>query len=210
MSVPPPSQFHPPCKICDRGELIPKKIFRMSGPVVAIGFILLVPSVLGMLAAGLMFFGVFAFEGNDSNRATIVEDNDTQVRRACINQPIAYSPVGLNTAEYCECVLTEFKKTGSVSRAATLCAQRHDGGTLAPVDEKTKSLYVALEGTSPPNESERSNNQSQGTPLFHVIGGTIAIALGVTSFVGGLLGWLLVMKKRVLQCSVCGVTVNTS
>jgi len=38
----------------------------------------------------------------------------------------------------------------------------------------------------------------------------VAIIMGVTSFVGGLLGWLLVMKKRILQCTFCGAVVNAS
>lgn len=38
-------------------------------------------------------------------------------------------------------------------------------------------------------------------------GGGISVFLGMMSFVGGLLGWLLVMKKKVLQCTKCGVTV---
>lgn len=37
-----------------------------------------------------------------------------------------------------------------------------------------------------------------------------AIVLGITSLVAGLLGWLLVMKKHVLQCSVCKAVVNAS
>jgi hypothetical protein len=37
-----------------------------------------------------------------------------------------------------------------------------------------------------------------------------AIFCGVSSFVGGLFGWLLIMKKRVLQCSACGAVINAS
>ncbi len=39
---------------------------------------------------------------------------------------------------------------------------------------------------------------------------TFALAIAVTAFVGGLLGWLLVMKKSVLKCSVCGAVVNAA
>ena len=35
------------CKVCDSGTLTLKTVFRMSGPAVAIGFILLIPSILG-------------------------------------------------------------------------------------------------------------------------------------------------------------------
>jgi membrane associated rhomboid family serine protease len=43
-----------------------------------------------------------------------------------------------------------------------------------------------------------------------VLGGGLSIATAIASVVGGLVGWLLVMKKRVLQCSVCGAVVNAS
>jgi hypothetical protein len=33
-----------PCKVCDRGALLDKRIHRMSGPAVVIGYILLIPS----------------------------------------------------------------------------------------------------------------------------------------------------------------------
>jgi hypothetical protein len=42
---------------------VKKKIFRMSGPVVAIGFILSIPSILGMLAGGAVFISMIAFSG---------------------------------------------------------------------------------------------------------------------------------------------------
>jgi hypothetical protein len=45
-------------------------------------------------------------------------------------------------------------------------------------------------------------------PLFHVFTGAFASALGLVSITCGLLGWLLVRKKHVLQCSVCGSIVR--
>ena len=45
----PTSPLYLTCKVCDRGTLAQKKIFRMSTPVVVIGFILLIPSALGIL-----------------------------------------------------------------------------------------------------------------------------------------------------------------
>ena len=98
------------CKVCDRGALEKKEIYRMSAPVVVIGFLLLIPSILGMLAGGLMVAGAIS--------------------------------------------------TGDTADAA--------------------------------------------------IGSGFAIVLGVGSLIGGLLGWLLIMKKRVLRCSVCRATVNAS
>ena len=99
------------CKICDYGTMVRKSTYRMSGPVVAIGYLLLIPSICGMIFCALAFLG---FAGDSGS------------------------------------------------------------GTGA------------------------------------VIGFVILGAIGLSSFIGGLLGWLLVMKKRVLQCSSCGATVNAS
>ena len=43
-----------------------------------------------------------------------------------------------------------------------------------------------------------------------VIGGGIGIFLAVIFFIGGLLGWLLVMKKKVLYCTNCSAVVPAS
>lgn len=43
---------------------------------------------------------------------------------------------------------------------------------------------------------------------FQAIG--LSLALGIGFFIFGLLGWLLVMKKRVLKCDYCGAVVNAS
>jgi hypothetical protein len=43
-----------------------------------------------------------------------------------------------------------------------------------------------------------------------VIGGGIGIFLAVIFFVGGLLGWLLVMNKKVIYCTNCSAVVPAS
>ena len=98
------------CKVCDRGELRRKQLYRMSGMVVFVGYLLLVPSVVGILWSIALFFNFVGDEATD----------------------------------------------------------------------------VA------------------------VLGGGLSIATAIASVVGGLVGWLLVMKKRVLQCSVCGAVINAS
>ena len=102
------------CKICDKGLLQQKKKYRMSGPVVLIGYILLIPSVLGV--AGSL---------------------------------VAFS---------------------HISSAAS----------------------------------------SSGADAGVAFAGGFIILFGVGCFVAGLLGWLLIMKKQVLQCNVCGAVVNAN
>lgn len=104
------------CKTCDEGELVSKKKYRMSGIVVFIGYIFLIPSFLGVLVSS--FFLIAAIF---SASATDVD-------------------------------------TGAV------------------------------------------------TAVF----GGISIFIFISSIVGDLLGWLLVMKKRVLQCSFCRAIVAVS
>ena len=40
--------------------------------------------------------------------------------------------------------------------------------------------------------------------------GGFSIVIMIMSFVGGLVGWLLIMRKRVLQCTRCGAIVAAS
>jgi hypothetical protein len=108
----PDAGAHPTCKICDRGSLRHRAIYRLSGPAVAIGYILLIPAILGIAFSALVFIGAMLFS----------------------------------------------LKSG---------------------------MAAGLAGGS-------------------------AIVLGVGSLVGGLFGWLLVMKKWVLQCDNCGAVVNAS
>lgn len=47
-----------------------------------------------------------------------------------------------------------------------------------------------------------------------ILGGGIgiggAVCMGITSLVSGLLGYLLIMRKRVLKCDNCGATTTAS
>jgi hypothetical protein len=208
--------MNPPCKVCDQGILISKRIFRMSRPVVAIGYILLIPSILGMTASALMFFGVTTYKSNPTNdRPQPVEEPfNIAFRNGCAanfdqtyRQALSSSAPTLLVAEYCECALNEIKQGNSDATAKELCLERWSGDKFIAPPQKTQDLYARIinnPGRPPEPQSESANN------LVRAIGGTFAIFLFIASFVGGLLGWLLVMKKRVLKCSVCGAVVNAS
>ncbi len=113
--------------------------------------------------------------------------------------------------QYCECALGEYKTSNSTRYASKVCSQKLQYNTLAVVDQETQHLYENLIGTSSTGTVtvEKAQPESGVSPLS-IIGGTFAIVLVIASFVGGLLGWLLVMKKRVLRCSVCSATVRAS
>jgi hypothetical protein len=98
------------CKTCDTGVLMLVRKYRMSGIVVAIGYILLIPSVLGVLSCAFALF------------------------------------------------------------------------------------------TMPKMKAPGAESWAEG----------MMVMLGFFWFVGGLLGWLLVMKKSVLQCNNCTAVVAAS
>jgi rubrerythrin len=118
------STHEPLCRTCELGRLLKLNQYRMSLPVVIIGYFLLVPSAIGMLLniLGLIFYLIGA---------------------------------------------------GSVvSQSAT----------------PDKGLTV----------------------LATTLGSAFFLFFLVLSFVGGVFGWLLIMKKKVLQCTHCGAVVAAS
>jgi len=229
-----PAQFRPTCKVCDRGELVPQKVFRMSGPVVAIGFILLIPSILGMIVAALMFFGVFAYNGENASNSSVEsaltqsqdyrprpDDNNRSVCATAVIESVQRESGALPTlssvVQTCECAVGAMKQGTFTSDTTDACAKRSLHGDFPPPDHKTEFPYVqvyksysdplgyqdALARAKTPDQAT-----TQGVSWFRLFGGTFAIFIGIASFVGGLLGWLLVMRKRVLKCSLCGATVS--
>lgn len=169
-----------------------------------------------------MLLGVNAFAfgyGGDEPRSAASEPTesfqsafDAHFRQSCAKSfKQNYSAEGvpapvLLTEQYCECALSTFKETGSETIAAQTCVQRAKEG---PLDEPSQEVDALYSGDIPHKRQARGRS----TPLrvfASVFGSVSAIVVGVTSFVGGLLGWLLVMKKRVLQCDVCGAVVNAS
>ncbi len=200
----------------------------MSGPVVAIGFILLIPSILGMLASALLFSGAITYGGNESaERASrpVLSQTDTEAtfRNACAKEilrnlrPRAGKPYWSRTsllpvtAEYCECALSVYERAGpgtDAGTAVTVCTNRLEEGSLSVPSQAVQAFYAYTLKHS--GTVEHAEPDGSSTNAVHVFGGSFAIALGIACFVGGLLGWLLVMRKRVLKCSVCGAVVNAS
>jgi hypothetical protein len=188
------------CKICDRGTLSLKSVHRMSVPVVAIGFILLIPSFIGMIFCGIVFVSLSVSSSNQPHQST----QDATFRKNCkeaFTQVSSELP-GVSAPQYCECVLSTYKKTDSLEGADRTCAQEGLNGTLKPPNHDIDAFYGS--------DTSRPRSDNTETNLARVFGGFSALTVGIIFFVSGLLGWLLVMKKRVLQCDVCGAVVNAS
>lgn len=166
----------PPCQICNSGHLTLRKTFRLSGPAVVIGYIFLIPSILGMLLGTLFLVG----SCGAAAKAPANSESDLQEIREKMEQ------AGLPEAMITKVLDGEF--VGESERAGLSDDQRKallqgSGEILGPKIAKGAGVFVA---------------------------GGVSIFIIFVSFAGGLVGWLLTMKKRVLKCGNCGATVSAS
>jgi hypothetical protein len=197
------------CKICDAGTLQRKSVYRMSGPAVIIGYILLIPSILGIAFSALLLLGILSFPANNFNAKSPAQTAfDRNFRQSCSRQfKASRTAIGLPATQsiaeqFCECSLSEFKTTQLASQAAQTCIERAQNEGLPSPTLEIDELYSNRVKATPPNEALLG--------FFRLVGSVSAITMGVFSFVGGLLGWLLVMKKRILQCDTCEAAVSAS
>ena len=159
------------CKTCDSGVMARKRVHRMSAPVVVIGYILLVPSFVGIAGSvGIFVLSLLAAGDVPSpSSATVADLRAKGVPREIISElsrgeiPSAKSKEGLS-----------LEQRGAISKAQ-----------LEIVDKQRRTNAVSIIGC----------------------GTTLAAMLGIASLVGGLLGWLLIMKRTILQCDRCAAIV---
>lgn len=162
-----------PCRTCESGQLKKRKRYRMSGVVVLIGYILLIPSLLGIAAAtmGIVATGSATEEVTGSMKEAV----QGKLRAAGVPPSIV------------EWVSAQQR----VSRAE--------------LDQLAEAQRQAVQQA----KLELAAG-TVGAGAGAVLAGGAALLFGVLSLVGGLLGWLLVMKKVVLQCNACGAVVAAS
>ena len=159
------------CKTCDSGTLIRRKTYRMSSVVVLIGYIIVIPSILGIL------FGVIGLVGSGSAGSTGMQDTRARVTS------------DLRAANVPAAVIT--KLNSNADGLAVSDTARLSGRQRTAIRDAHLTLVASDAGTA------IGTGILAGFSLFIMIG----------SLVGGLLGWLLIMKKSVLQCDRCGATV---
>jgi hypothetical protein len=183
---PPATYFQ--CKVCDRGMLAPKKLFRMSPSVVVIGFIFLIPSVIGMLISLFGILGSVASAGAsasmNASSASSKREAISRMREAGVPRHVINAVLAGRTSEVDQWLHADIETNGRVT------AYQAEPVRQAQRDIEPGVASLSLDGLLP-----------------HLVG-ISSIVFGIISFVGGLFGWLLVMRKKVLQCAVCGAVVN--
>ena len=160
------------CRVCGQGYLFNVKVHRLSGPAVAIGYLLLMPSLLGiLLCLGFItasWVGVYANHGLSPH--TLQGLREAKVPAQLQQSLIAGHPV----------------------------AEAEMAGLTA--DQKREVQYAN-------GDIEASRF---GSGIFAACGTGVALIGAVLSFMGGLFGWLLVMRKRVLMCNYCRAAIDAT
>lgn len=153
-----------------------KRVFRMSGPAVVIGFILLVPSIIGICFGGLTM--LMTVVGSSAAPSSV----DSQIQRVKTR-------------------LSSLKVPGDIVADVVVGKQI----------EENRLTSLTYPQTSAVRESELEISAAKAAPgLAACCGGGFSVVIMIASFVGGLLGWLLIMRKTVLQCFRCGAVVAAS
>jgi len=153
--------------------MVLKKKHRMSMPVVAIGWLLLIPSFIGIM------IGIVALmaTGKAASSASGSIDNTVRAQLEAAKIPdsiVAKAIAGDSITDAEKSSLTDDQRQALSDGSTSLTASRIGAGA----------------GTA--------------------IAGGASIGIIVIAFIGGLLGWLLVMKKKVLQCPACSAVVAAS
>lgn len=161
------------CKTCESGSLEKRKRYRMSGVVVLIGYILLIPSLLGIAVATM---GVAATgSASEEVESSMKQDARQELGAAAIPTRITQQVI----------------ERGSVPQA-----------DLSQLTEAQRRTVERVE--------LQLSAGTAGAGAGVLLAGGASFLFGVLSLIGGLLGWLLVMKKAVLQCNACGAVVAAS
>jgi UPF0716 family protein affecting phage T7 exclusion len=150
-----------------------EKQYRLSTPVVVIGYILLIPSVLGILFCLLML--LLTAVGGGAAVSQAGDEAAGPLRRAGVPEAVVQKTIAS-------------KPLSPREMAALTPAQR-------------KAVMDARAGVV---------GTKVGAGGLAIIAGGVLIFFAIVSFVFGLLGWLLVMKKKVLRCMNCLAVVPAS
>lgn len=179
------------CKTCDQGVLTKQRVYRMSGPVVTIGYILLVPSVVGIIGCAaawvLMMVGTGASMTSENRPSSYSQYYMTPELERALNQEMVPTPI-----------IQQLKEGKEVSEESKMKLTPNQQMVVSRVEFEIRNRIQTAEAV----ETTGGIMAAGCTTFFLVI-------IAIISFVSGLLGWLLIMKKNILVCSHCGATVSS-
>ncbi|MEM8709469.1 MAG: hypothetical protein AAGG01_00840 [Planctomycetota bacterium] len=176
------------CKVCDKGQLLPTKLHRLNAPAVVLGWLLIVLSCIGFAQAAR---DTYSLASSPDSGTTFADEAKRRAEPDLITR-YADDFEGAGIPHSYLTTLAEGRRLSSQQRAWLSVKQNMLIGSV----EAARGLLVL------------------GAKAAPVIAETVVVPLiaivSVTSILLALFGSLLVMKKRVLQCTHCGAVVAAS
>lgn len=171
----------PRCTTCG-GNMRKERIYRLSGPAVVIGWILLIPSFIGITIGAIILIGgwIIGASAPPKTNVTIEQVTLDSMRTIGIREP----------------VIELVKKGEPVPSNLTNGMTAEQRQFLAAIESERGKYHAG---------DEHAAVVTKGFGIFGSIFGPVII---IGSFIDGLLGWLLTMKKNVLRCTGCTAVVN--
>ena len=164
------------CEKCNVGEMEPTKVARFTGCLIGIGYTLLIPAIVAIsVATGVTLSGILITGETTSRSAERAKAETANKLRAIRGLP--------------EYIVEDFKRSGEIGQGIR--------GQLTPMELQEVDLAMA------------SYNASLAGSA---IGGTMAAGMGImmnvaiyaTSIPALIMGFVLLMKKKVWRCNGCG------
>jgi hypothetical protein len=249
------------CKVCDRGFLTKQKVYRLSGPAVVIGYILLIPSFVVMSLCALIIVASYIPRPLPPLKASrriaekVEVENQMRAHRlsSSLIHQVLHDPdlvpgkVGDLTPSQYRAILAAQGQWASVN-IETAPTDIIDQAKMQARDEMVSNNIpgdIVLEVLNDPSYvpddhmdempmyqlswaqdaqakiREAAYRSAEVLPREDVapsllpfglamLGSVVFFTIGISAFVSGLLGWLLVMKKWVLRCGNCQAAVAAS
>lgn len=161
------------CRVCEAGELVRRRVYRLSGCVVALGWAILLSSGLGVL------LGVLAVVAGAEAGAEAIGTTEAELEL--------------------QLVAAGFEAESAQRIASGERPTEHSLAALAREDRRLVESVLA---------------RRAGSEAGAALGAGLAVSLGAwwigSALLGVLLGLVLTMRRRVLECSRCGATIAAS
>jgi hypothetical protein len=163
------------CEKC-QGNMLPTKVFRLSGCLVALGFTILIPCFLLLCFAIVVGAIGTAATGGASVKVTERAKQEALGKLQAIE---GLSPV----------VVAEF---GSNTRLSEV--------TIDSLTSEQSNQVYRIQS----HYNTQVSGAAVGTGLFALVGGGFVIAMLAICIPGLIVGFLLILRKKVWRCQQCG------
>ena len=167
------------CEKCSHGQMYKTKVFRLSKPLVVIGYI-----ILSLAIAVPTIFGIATLLGTTATVA-VASKTDDQVRASGVRELEQIS--GLPKV-----VIIDYKEDGKVSNTNMALVKNTDKNKVEQIVRKYAYPDIAPAATV------------ATAGVMAAFGGAVTLLILGGSVMWFIIGFLLIMRKKVWRCIDCG------